>query len=137
MGSFKMIVLDTHVLIWWVSEPDKLSLKAKKAIKSSIQENTKLLVSSISVWEVFLLYKKRSLESNMDINSWLTKVESLPYLQFIPVDNVIGSKSVMLPEPLHNDPADRIIIATAREYGAKLVTSDKKILNYRHVQSVW
>lgn len=132
-----MILLDTHVLIWWVDNPSKLSSKAQNLIESSIKKEEPIIVSSISVWEIFLLTKKSRLGFTIDINSWLEKVESLGFLQFIPVDNRIASKSILLPEPLHNDPADRIIIATAREYGAKLVTSDKKILGYKHVKAFW
>lgn len=132
-----MILLDTHVLVWWVDDPSKLSSKSQKLIENSIKKEEAILVSSISIWEIFLLAKRGRLGFAIDINSWLEKVESLSFLQFIPVDNKIASKSVMLPEPVHNDPADRIIIATAREYGAKLITSDKKILDYKHVQAVW
>ncbi|OGD91256.1 hypothetical protein A3D07_01810 [Candidatus Curtissbacteria bacterium RIFCSPHIGHO2_02_FULL_42_15] len=132
-----MIVLDTHVLIWWINETNRLSTKAQKAIENSINKGTKLLVSSISVWEIFLLFKKGSLESDMDLDVWLKNVESLQYLQFIPVDNSIAAKSVMLREFPDKDPADRIIVATARELGATLITSDARIRKYRHVQSVW
>lgn len=132
-----MIVLDTHVLIWWINETNRLSTKAQKVIENSIDKGTKLLVSSISVWEIFLLFKKGSLKSDMDINAWLAEVESLPFLQFVPVDNAIAAKSVMLAEPFHKDPADRIIVATAREFGATLITSDARIRKYPHVRSVW
>lgn len=131
-----MIVLDTHVLIWWVDNPNKLSGKAKKAIE---EEKSKkgILVSSISVFEIYMLVKKNKLEliSNPDV--WLGKIESLPFIKFIPVDNKIAAYSVNLPDFYHKDPADRIIIATALNEGVKLITADKKILNYPLVQSIW
>ena len=132
-----MIVLDTHVLVWWVDSPTKLPPKVQKIIEKVIKKEEKLIVSAISVWEIFMLVKKGKLGFAIDINAWLQKIESMMFLEFIPVDNQIAAKSVNLPGKFHNDPADRIIIATAREYGAKLVTSDQKILNYRHVQSIW
>ena len=61
----------------------------------------------------------------------------LPFLSFVPVDNSIAVKSVLLPEPLHKDPADRIIISTAVTLGAALVTKDEKILNYPYVETIW
>jgi len=61
----------------------------------------------------------------------------LPFVKFIPVDNSVAVKSVNLPQPLHSDPADRIIIATAISSGVPLVTRDEKILNYPHVQTIW
>ena len=131
-----MIVLDTHVLVWWVSDPDKVSKRVQKVINAEVKTG-QILVSSISVWEIYLLVKKRKLGFSIDIDSWMQKLESMAFLEFVPVDNRIAAKAVMLPDPLHSDPADRIIIATAREVGAQLATSDKKILSYRHVRSIW
>lgn len=131
-----MIVLDTHVLVWFVSSPDKLSRNAQKRINEEIKKN-EILISSISIWEIYMLVKKEKIKLSMHPDTWLGKVESLPFIQFIPVDNLIASQSVNLPEPLHNDPADRIIIATALSHGAILITSDRRILNYSHVSSLW
>lgn len=131
-----MIVLDTHILVWWVSNPENLSERAKTLIEKESKLGN-ILVSSISIWEIYMLVKKKRLKLSMDVDAWIGKIESLPFLQFIPVDNAIAAKSVMLPEPLHKDPADRIIIATARVHGANLVTSDRRILSYPHMQAVW
>lgn len=131
-----MILLDTQALIWWSTNRKLLSAKALKKINSEIKKS-KVLVSSISIWEVYLLVRKKKVGFETGIDIWLEKLEQAPYLEFIPVDNTIAAKSVMLPEPIHKDPADRIIIATSREYGATIVTSDKKIRNYPHTQSLW
>jgi PIN domain nuclease of toxin-antitoxin system len=61
----------------------------------------------------------------------------LPSVSFIPIDNEIAYRSVRLPLPLHNDPADRMIIATAMKLDATVVTKDEKILNYPHIKSIW
>ena len=132
-----MILLDTHVLIWWTSIPEKLSKSAQSAIEGQIKSKKQILVSAISIWEIYLLVKKDRLKLALDIESWRKKLEELPELQFVPVDNTIAAKSVILPDPLHADPADRMIVATAREYGATLITSDKQLLNYPHVRSLW
>lgn len=131
-----MILLDTHTLIWWIHESSRLSQKARKAIQYE-KENGKLFVSSVSVWEICLLVKKERLQLSMDTDSWLEKIKSLPFVQFIPVDNTIAFKSVFLPGEFHADPADRMIVATAREKGVKLVTGDERIQKYPHVQTVW
>lgn len=130
-----MIILDTSAFIWWICAPEKLSKKATQVIEEAVKKE-EILISSISVWEIFLLVKKGRLEFFTDAQTWLEKAESLP-ISFIPVDNQIAAKSVNLPGNLHGDPADRIIISTALQYGATLVTSDKKILEYPHVQTVW
>lgn len=131
-----MIVLDTHVLLWWLSSPEKLSKKAREAVSEAIRHQ-EILVSSISVLEVYMLVKKGKLELDSLPDNWLQNVESLPFVRFIPVDNQIAAQSVALPELLHKDPADRIIIATALNTRAKLVTADKEILKYPHIQSIW
>lgn len=130
-----MILLDTNALIWWSTSPEKLSRKARKIIDDTIKKE-EILASSISVWEVYLLMKKNRVEFSIDVDSWLEKLESLEFVKFVPVDNKIASQSVKLDFD-NSDPADRIIIATALNIGAKLVTSDRKILDYSHVQSIW
>ena len=73
----------------------------------------------------------------MEFSDWIEKSEMLPFFEFIPVDNSVAIKSVNLPQPLHSDPADRIIIATAISLGAPIVTKDEKILNYSQVKTIW
>lgn len=131
-----MILLDTHAWVWFISNPEKLSKKAEKSIKKATKEN-EILISSISAWEVALLVSKKRLELTMDVSDWISSSEKLPFIRFIPIDNGIAVRSVYLPKPLHNDPADRIIISTSMKYGAPIITMDEKILNFPHVQSIW
>lgn len=136
MGGACVILLDTHVLIWWISQPEKLSSKVKSRIDIESKKN-EVLISSISIWEIYLLVKRNRLRLTMDLDTWVEKIEQIPFLHFIPVDSAIAAKSVKLPPPLHKDPADRMIIATALEENAVLVTSDKRIIRYTHVQTLW
>lgn len=131
-----MIVLDTNALIRWISDPEKLSQRVKKTIEEA-EKKKAIYISSISVLEIYTLVKKNKLKFNILADNWLEKVESLPYVNFVSMDNKIAVQSVNLPDPLHKDPADRIIIATALQIGAKLITSDQKILDYPHIQAVW
>ncbi len=131
-----MIVLDTHVWVWWVGSPESLSKSARETIENAIHEKN-IYVSSISVWEVALLASVNRLKLNVDVADWVAMNESLPYLSFVPVDNNIAVKAVRLAEPLHKDPADRIIIATAIILGAELVTKDERIRNYPPVKTIW
>jgi PIN domain nuclease of toxin-antitoxin system len=130
-----MIVLDTHIWVWLVSSPELLSESALTAISKGMSEQT-LLISTISTWEVALLVRKKRLELTMDVSDWVVKSERLPFFRFVPVDNAIAIRSVNLPEPLHSDPADRIIISTAIGEGADLVTKDTKLINYPHVKTI-
>jgi PIN domain nuclease of toxin-antitoxin system len=131
-----MIVLDTHAWLWWLSSPDQLSAAARKAIDRAMAE-TEICVSSISAWEVAVLVKKGRLELTMSAEDWIVRSEALPFLRFIPVDNRIAVKSTGLPGHLHDDPADRIIIATTLALGATLVTKDDRIRKYQHVRTLW
>jgi PIN domain nuclease of toxin-antitoxin system len=131
-----MIVLDTHTWIWFISKPEVLSKRAKKAVSAAVEEKS-VLISSISAWEVALLVIKKRLTLSLDVTDWIAKSEGLPFIQFIEISNSIAVKAVNLPQPLHSDPADRIIIATALSAGAPLVTKDIKLLNYPHVKTIW
>ena len=131
-----MILLDTHAWIWFVADPDRLSARARAAVNTGIDKR-QVLVSSISSWEVAMLVAKGRLALTLPVQDWIAKAEMLPFLNFIAVDNGIALKAVSLPEPLHSDPADRIIIATAIREGAALVTKDQKILDYPHVRTIW
>jgi len=131
-----MIVLDTHTWIWFISKPEVLSKRAKKAVSAAVKEKN-VLISSISAWEVALLVIKKRLTLSLDVTDWIAKSEGLPFIHFIEISNSIAVKSVNLPQPLHPDPADRIIIATALSAGVPLVTKDKKLLNYPHVETIW
>lgn len=114
-----MIVLDTHAWVWWISAPERLSRRGREAIDGSMGDAS-VCVSAISCWEVALLVKKGRLELTMDPSDWISRCEALPFLRFVPVDNHIALRSVQLPAPLHEDPADRIIVATAQSLGRLL-----------------
>jgi len=133
-----MIVLDTHALIWWVSDDQRLSLKARKAIEDEMNDDdAHIVVSSISTWEIAMLISKGRLALTMDIDEWIATVADIPGVQFTPLDNGVAIQSVRLPGEFHADPADRMITALARHLSAPLVTGDEKIRAYKHVNTVW
>ncbi len=131
-----MIVLDTHVWVWWVSGIEELPIKVIRLIEKAIDQKA-IYISCISVWEVAQLVERVRLQITLDVNNWVAKSEALPFVHFIPIDNAIALRSVQLPSPLHPDPADRIIIATALNLGFPLVTRDERLARYAHVQTIW
>ena len=131
-----MIVLDTHAWVWFVSNPESLSRKASAAVEDAVGEN-RVFISSISAWEVALLVTRGRLELTMEVDEWIARSESLPLFQFVPVTNAIAVSSVLLPRPLHADPAARLIIATAHSLGAPIITKDKRLRRYRNVETIW
>ncbi len=131
-----MIVLDTHALVWWVGGDESLSKKAKAAIEREL-DGGQIVVSAISAWEIAMLVEREKLVLSMDVASWLAAVAEIEAVRFIPLDVEVAVKSVDLPGEFHKDPADRMIVATARKLSAPLVTKDEKILNYAHVNTIW
>lgn len=131
-----MIVLDTHAWVWWLSNPDQISRAAREEIDRA-KEKEEVLISSISSWEVALLVRKGRLELTMPVEDWVARSEALPFIQFVPLDNRIALRSNQLSGEIHDDPADRIIIATALTLGAPLVSKDTRIRDYAHVATIW
>jgi len=132
-----MLVIDTHVLVWFVNGSDELSTTAKKAIDAIMTKGGEIIISSISAWEIAMLIEKKRLVLSMDIENWLEQVEQIEGFRFMPVDNEISYKSTMLPGEFHKDPADRMIVATARKLAVALVTADEQIRDYQHVKTIW
>lgn len=132
-----MIVLDTHTLIWWASgEQQHLSPAAQAAIDAESGDG-EILVSSISAWELSMLVMRGRVDLSMDVSAWLAVVGEIETVRFVPVDNEIAVKSTELPGEFHKDPADRIIVATARKFAAPLVSADEKIRAYPHIRTIW
>ncbi len=131
-----MIVLDTHVWVWWVAGGEALSEAAAHAIESAVSDRT-VHVSSISAWEVALLVDRGRMELTMDVADWIARSEALPFLRFVPVDNRIAVRATRLSDFPHRDPADRIIVSTAQLLGARLVTRDERLWRYDHIETIW
>ena len=136
MGGAALIVLDTHAWVWWLSRPEEISGRARETIEQAMEVEA-VFVSSISCWEVSLLTARGRLELAIPVEDWIARSEAIPWLQFVPLDNRIALRSNRLPGEIHDDPADRIIIATAITLGASLVTRDRRIRAYPHVETIW
>ena len=133
-----MIVLDTHVLVWWVTDDARLSGPARDALdRESVAPDGQILVSVITAWEIAMLQQRSRLVLSMELDEWLTAVASIERVSFVPVSTRVAVQSTQLPGEFHKDPADRIIVALARELNAPLLSADEKIRNYAHVRSIW
>lgn len=130
-----MILLDTHVVIWWVNgDHHNLSKTALAAIENPDQTR---LVSAISCWEVAMLVQRGRLGLRIDVAHWCSLLESIPRLRLVPLSPAVAVAASQLPEPFHPDPADRFLVAQARDLNVPLVTADSKIRTYPHLQSLW
>lgn len=128
MGRLFVIVLDTHVLIWALGDDGRLGLQARAAIEAAGEGG--VVVSAITPWEIAMLVQKGRLALADDVGAWLETVLALPALRLAALEPAIAVDSVRLPGTLHADPADRLIIATARHLGFPLLTADRAILDY-------
>lgn len=119
-----------------MASPEQLSPEAERAIASSLGGGG-VYVSSISCWEVAMLVKKGRLRLAIGTSEWVARSAALPFLHFVPVDHQIYLRAVDLPGPLHDDPADRVIVATALGLGMPLVTKDHRLQGYPHLETIW
>lgn len=132
-----MIVLDTHALVWWVSDPRQMPARARRLVQDAVDRSQQIAVSSISMWEIALLVERGRLELAIDAETWLTAVQSLAFLTYVPVDNALAIRAVNLPDFPNRDPADRFIVATALSLGATLITADRRMRAYDALPTVW
>jgi len=129
-------IMDTHAWIWWNMNPDKLSKKVKIII-SNVKGYEELLLSTISVWEFCKLVEKGRLVIACDPEEWIKQAIDMPKLRIIQLTPAISYRSTMLPQPFHNEPADQIIVAAAREENATILTCDERLRNYKYIKTVW
>lgn len=124
-----MIVLDTHVLVWALADDARLGRRARASIEEAAG-GSGLFVSAITPWEIAMLAHKGRLALGRETGAWIGAALALPGVRLAPLEPAIAIDSVRLPGELHADPADRIIIATARLLGVALLTADRAILDY-------
>ena len=130
-----MTVLDTHIWVWWVNGGPELSASKRKIL--AFNQADGLGVSIISCWEIAKLVEKDRLALAVPVGQWIDQALSYPGICLLPLDPRIAVASTQLPQPFHNDPADQIITATAREMNCPIATDDGKILAYAHVKLAW
>nr|VFK43364.1 MAG: PIN domain nuclease, a component of toxin-antitoxin system (PIN domain) [Candidatus Kentron sp. TC]VFK46010.1 MAG: PIN domain nuclease, a component of toxin-antitoxin system (PIN domain) [Candidatus Kentron sp. TC] len=129
-----MIIMDTHVWVWWVHNDDRLTDRIREHVRANEEEG--LGVSVISCWEVAKLVEISKLTLHCPIDEWMETALIYPGIQLLELTPEIAIESTQLPGEFHRDPADQIIVATARVHECPVLTVDDKILNYSHVQSL-
>jgi PIN domain nuclease of toxin-antitoxin system len=129
-------LLDTHVWVWWNMRPQNLSRKVKRLIAAP-QRYEELLLSAISVWEFCKLLEKKRVGISCDPRDWLETALAMPKLRLVPLSPMIAYRSTVLPQLASTDPADQIIVATAQEENAILLTKDDVIRQSACVRTIW
>jgi len=129
-------LLDTCVFLWDAGDRKKLSRKASRAT-SRAADDDRLLLSVISCWEVAKLVQKNKLRLALPVRDWLDKALSRNGLELVNLTPGIAAESTELPGFFTGDPADQIIVATARTMDLTVVTADQCILEYSGVRTIW
>ena len=123
------LLLDTHVLIWMVEANPRLREEMNELLRQGSREG-RLVVSAITPWEIGVLTAKKRLSLQADTQQWVSTALALPGVRLQPLLPEIAIASTRLPWEMHSDPADRILVATARHIGATLITADEQLLRY-------
>lgn len=126
------VLLDTHYWIWLQGGTDEITAVSRRTIERAARHG-QLLLSVISVWELGMLEAKNRVLLHVPCEQWVEQALATPGLNLVPLTPEIALESSRLPGGFHGDPADRIIVASARKAGARLLTRDQKLIEYaRH-----
>ena len=128
-----MIILDTHIWVWWVQNDARLTAQYRQWLEYYQQDG--LGISILSCWEIAKLVEKNRLILPLAINEWLELALAYPGVQLLDLNLPIIVDSTRL-NGFHSDPFDQMIVATSRYYNCNLLTADAKILNYSQVQTL-
>ncbi len=127
MSSVTPLLLDTHIWIKYQNGSEDIRPAAKPVIEAAAGRGL-VFVSVISVWEIALLVRLGRLSLSRSVTQWISEASSKPGIQLLPFTPEIAIASIDLPELMHKDPSDRILVASARVEGLTLVTRDRDIL---------
>ena len=123
------ILLDTHVFIWAMLGTKSLKKEFVSFFEKALV-STGVLISPMTIWEIGMLVEKKRIEVELDVLDWVDQVLEIPGFKICPITPHIAIQSTRLPGKLHGDPVDRLLIASAHENNAVLITCDEKIIDY-------
>ena len=121
-------LLDTHILLWWLGEDQRLS-PGQRQILQEADEKSPLWVADITLWEIAILSSLERIKLHLPLREWLERAVAPPLVQLLPITPAVAAAVAALPDSFHRDPADRILVATAQVLGATLLTHDRRIID--------
>jgi PIN domain nuclease of toxin-antitoxin system len=130
------VLLDTHILLWWRTGTGRLTPAQTRTLEDHERKGWPLAISAITLWELANLVAAGRRQISLPLDSWLEEIENHPLITVLPLTARIVAESVQLGADFHKDPADRIIVATARCHGMRLVTADERIRRWGRVPLV-
>jgi len=126
-------LLDTHIWVWMVNDPRRIPDHIMPIVADA--KNYPFCLSAISVWEVAKKVSLGKLQMSIPIRDWVVKATRSEFIELVPLSVDISLESTMLPGSFHRDPADQMIVATARNRDQVLLTADQKIIEYEYVKT--
>ena len=135
MTTQSRVLLDTHVLLYWLARDERLSPLQRRAIEGASHQSP-LWVADISLWEVATLVSLGRLRLRIPLRDWLEAAVAPPLVRRIGLSPAVAAEVAQLPDTFHRDPADRIIVASARTIGAVLLTHDDRIIESQLVPTI-
>jgi PIN domain nuclease of toxin-antitoxin system len=129
-------LLDTHVILWWLGEEKRLSAKVRRVLSSASKEEP-LLISDISLWEISMLSSLGRIQLALPIREWFGHLVAPPLVECQRITPAIAAEVANLPDSFQLDPANRIIVATARVLNIPLVTKNHRIKEAKLVKTFW
>ncbi len=128
-----MILIDTHVWLWLVSDPTRLSRPARAALRKA----ARIGVCTISCWEIGMLVAGGRIKIDGDLRPWIRQASTGDPMETIPLTAEIATSAALMPNSFPGDPADRIIYATAVALSVPLVTKDERISSFDPQRTIW
>ena len=129
-------LLDTHILVWWLLDVQRLSKVQVNTLVELQRTNQPAGLSSLSLREMAFMVKRGRIDVDASLDAWLDSIDSHPLLTILPLTAKIAAESVRLGDDFPNDPADQIIVATARCHNLTLITADERIRRWGKVRVV-
>jgi len=131
-----VIVLDTHILLWWVSGSTRLPGRARRAIAGALRAGP-AIASAISLFEIATAARRGRVDLGLSLVDWFAEIHRIAELKVEPVSAEIARIAGGFADPMPRDPADRIIAATAIALETKLLTADQRLRRSPQLQTVW
>ncbi len=128
-----VILLDTHILIWWRLDSRRLSRTQVLRLQHLENRQEPVAISAITLWEIAMLAARGRIQVSEPLELWLEEVQDHPLIEVLPLTARIAAESTRLGSDFHNDPADQMIVASARVYGVPLMTADERIRKWGKV----
>lgn len=129
------LLLDTHVWFWLLEKPEMIPPSIRQILTDI--NNVPFGICSISLWEVSKLVQKGRIKLTIPLTDWFSQALTPGFIRIYPLTESISIHSTTLPDEFSSDPADEMIVATARLYNLTLITADKRILSYPHIKTLW